>query len=164
MQKANLTTRAVAGFIDLLIVIGLARLPDVIGFLAASGYILFRDGLFRTQSVGKRLIGLRIAPADDGPVTATFRESVIRNAPLALAYLLFLVPFAGWVLGPLVVCVEALTALGDDRGMRIGDLTARTWAVQTVTNEAAPAAGSPSSPEQQPSADTAGGTPQSGQA
>lgn len=163
MQKANLTTRAVAGFIDLLIVIGLARLPDVIGFLAASGYILFRDGLFRAQSVGKKLIGLRIAPADEGSRTASFRESVIRNAPLALAFLLFLIPFAGWVLGPLAVGVEALTALGDDRGMRIGDLAARTWTVQPVLDEAALAGkeDSPSSPEQQPKTGPAGGTPQS---
>ncbi len=161
MQKANLTTRAVAGFIDFLIVIGLARLPDVIGFLAASGYILFRDGLFRSQSVGKKLIGLRIAPADEGSMAASFRESVIRNTPLALAFLLFLIPFAGWVLGPLAVAVESLTALGDDRCMRIGDLAARTWTVQPAPDEAAAAGAAvpPSSPEQHPGAGRAGGTP-----
>ena len=129
MQKADLTTRAVAGFIDLLIVIGLARLPDVIGFLAASGYILIRDGLFRAQSVGKKLIGLRIASSDDPARTVSFRESLLRNAPLALAFLLFLIPYAGWVLCPLLLAVEGLTALGDERGMRIGDLIARTLTV-----------------------------------
>jgi uncharacterized RDD family membrane protein YckC len=126
MQKADLTTRAVAGFIDLLIVIAFARLPDVIGFLAAIGYILVRDGLFDRQSIGKKVIGLRIALADNAVGSASFRESIIRNMTLAVAFLLFHVPYAGWVLGPLVLGVEALAALGDERGMRIGDLLART--------------------------------------
>ncbi len=136
MQKADLTTRAVAGFIDLLIVIGLARLPDIIGFLAASGYILIRDGLFQARSVGKKLIGLRVTLADEPSRAASFRESLLRNAPLALAFLLFLVPYAGWVLCPLAVAVEALTALGDDRGMRIGDLIARTVVLPEVVHGA----------------------------
>ena len=53
MQKADLTTRAIAGFVDLLIMIGLSRLPDVLGFLSASGYILIRDGLFRGRAPAK---------------------------------------------------------------------------------------------------------------
>jgi len=130
MQKAELTTRAVAGFIDLLLVIAMARLPDVIGFLAVIGYILVRDGLFSQQSVGKKVIGLRVALTDDPGKAAAFRESIIRNVPLAVAYLLFLIPYAGWILGPLALGIEALTAMGDERGMRIGDLLARTYTVQ----------------------------------
>lgn len=130
MQKADLTARAVAGFIDLLLVIGMARLPDVLGFLAVIGYILVRDGLFHGQSVGKKVIGLRVALADEPGKAASFRESIIRNAPLAVACLLFLVPYAGWLFGPLALGVEALTAMGDERGMRIGDLLARTYTVR----------------------------------
>jgi len=130
MQKADLTTRVVAGFIDFLLVLGLTRLPDVIGFLSACGYILIRDGLFDNQSVGKKLIGLFVMSADDPGRPVRFRESIIRNAPLALAYMLFLVPYAGWILGPLALGAEGLTALGDERGMRIGDLLARTSIVQ----------------------------------
>ena len=141
MQKADLTTRAVAGFIDLLIVIALARLPDVIGFLAAVGYILVRDGLFDSQSIGKKVLGLRIMPADDAPGKASFRESIIRNTTLAGAFLLFRVPYAGWFLGPMVLGMEALAALGDERSMRVGDLLARTWTVQQPF--AAPAAPEP---------------------
>jgi uncharacterized RDD family membrane protein YckC len=130
MQKTDLTTRTVAGFIDLLIVIGLARLPDVIGYLAATGYILVRDGLFSQQSAGKKIIGLRVVSADDPGRALSFRESIIRNMPLAIAFLLFQIPYAGWILCPLILAVEALAALGDERGMRIGDLLARTCAVQ----------------------------------
>ncbi len=135
MRKTDLTTRAVAGFIDLLIIIGLNRLPDVIGFLSASGYLLIRDGLLERQSIGKKLIGLRTISSDDPDFVVTYRESIIRNVPLVIAYILFLIPYAGWVLGPVAFGIEGLTALGDDRGMRIGDMLARTKVIP-----AAPAA------------------------
>ncbi|MDH4163135.1 MAG: RDD family protein [Nitrospirota bacterium] len=141
MRTADLTTRAVAGFIDLLLIIGLTRLPDVIGVLSATGYILIRDGLFDQQSIGKKLIGLRVSSADDPARPVQFRESIIRNAPFAAAYVLWLVPVAGWVLGPLVVALEYLVALGDDRTMRVGDLLARTV---TLMSGAEPASGAAS--------------------
>ena len=154
MQKPDITTRAVAGFIDLLIVIGLTRLPDVLGFLSASGYLLIRDGLFERGSVGKKLIGLRIISSDDPDFAVTYRESIIRNVPLVLAYALFLIPSAGWILGPAAFCVECLTALGDGRGMRIGDLLARTCVISAVpAGPAAPgpaAAAAPEKAETQP--------------
>ena len=135
MQKADLTTRAVAGFVDLLLVIGLARLPDVLGFLSAAGYLLIRDGLFEGKSGGKKLIGLRVALLEGGKAI-TYRESIIRNVPITLAFMLFLIPYAGWLLGPLALGIECLTAIGDDRGMRIGDMLARTWVVPAVLSAA----------------------------
>jgi len=141
MRTADLTTRSVAGFIDLLLITGLTRLPDITGFLSAIGYILIRDGLFARQSVGKKLIGLRMAPAEGPDRPLDFRESIIRNMPLAAAYLLWLIPFAGWALGPLVLVIEYVTALGDDRSMRIGDLLART--VILADEQPAPAATAP---------------------
>ncbi len=130
MRNADLTTRAVAAFIDLLIVVGLTRLPDVIGVLSAAGYILVRDGLFARQSVGKKLVGLRVAASDGPGAAVSYRETIIRNASLALVYVLFLVPYVGWLLGPLFLSVECLVALGDERGMRIGDLLAGTIIAQ----------------------------------
>lgn len=147
MRKADLTTRAVAGFIDFLLVLGLSRLPDIIGFLAATGYLLIRDGLFNGRSAGKKLVGLHVADAEAPERTAGFRDSIIRNATLALCFVLFLLPYAGWVLGPLALAAECLTAIGDERGMRVGDLLAGTWTVQdgpeaevTGTDEAQPPA------------------------
>ena len=132
MRKADLTTRAIAGLVDLLIIIGLARLPDVIGFLSASGYILIRDGLFDRRSLGKKLIGLRVAPSEGPGPAMTYRESIIRNTTFVIAYFLFLIPYAGWVLGPLALGAEGLSALGDDRGMRVGDMLARTYVALDV--------------------------------
>ncbi len=129
MPRADLTTRAVAGFVDILLIIGLARLPDVLGLLSAMGYILVRDGFFDHQSIGKKLIGLRVAVSEDARPHEAYRESIIRNMTYAVAYLLFLIPYVGWVLGPLAAGMECLAAVGDDRGMRIGDLLARTMVV-----------------------------------
>ena len=139
MQKADLTTRSVAGFVDLLIVLGLTRVPDAIGVLAATGYLLARDGLFDGRSIGKKLIGLSVATADEAQRPARYRESIIRNTPLALACLLFFIPYAGWALGPLGIGLECLAALGDERGMRIGDLIANTWVVQPAEKKGGPA-------------------------
>jgi len=146
MQKADLTTRAVAWFVDLLIVIGLARLPDVLGFLSASGYILIRDGLFEGRSIGKRLIGVLVRPEENDDVqhAITYRESIIRNATFEAAYILFLIPYAGWVLGPAALAVEWLVAFGDDHGMRTGDMLARTRVVQLKPERAE------TRPEEQP--------------
>jgi len=129
LRKADLTTRAIAGFVDLLLVIGLSRLPDVIGFLAASGYILMRDSLLGGRSLGKKAVGLRVSAIDDRGQATSAKDSIIRNITLALAYGLFMVPYAGWVLGPVALAVEGLTAMGDEKGMRIGDLLAGTWVV-----------------------------------
>jgi len=143
MQRADIITRAVAGFVDLLLVIGLTRLPDVIGVLSAAGYLLIRDGLFDRQSIGKKLIGLRVASLEDSGAAATYRESIVRNVPLVLAYLLFLIPYAGWVLGLAALGAEGLTAIGDRAGMRIGDLLARTQVVLAVPFRAEEKTGPP---------------------
>lgn len=150
MQRADLTTRAVAGFVDLLIILALVRLPDVIGLLAGAGYLLARDGLFERQSVGKRLVGLRVVSCDPPAAPVSYRESIIRNTTLAAALLLFSIPWAGWVLGPLALAIEGLVALGDERGMRVGDIVARTLVV------AEPAV-RPDGPAQTPDGQTGGG-------
>ena len=156
MQKADLTTRTVAGIVDLLLIIGLTRLPDVFGFLFAAGYILIRDGLFDQGSVGKKLIGLRVASAENPGSRVAYRESIIRNVPLVIAYSLFFVPYAGWVLGPVALGVEWLVALGDAAGMRVGDMLARTYVVLAVS---VPRTRKPGPEQQQDSSPTCAAAP-----
>jgi uncharacterized RDD family membrane protein YckC len=129
LQRADRITRAVAGFVDLLLIIGLSRLPDVIGIASAAGYILIRDGLFDRKSIGKKLIGLRVVALSDSGPASSYRDSIIRNVPFALAYFLFLIPYVGWILCLLALGAECLTAIGDTGGMRIGDMLARTRVV-----------------------------------
>ncbi len=137
---------------DFLLIVGLSRLPDVLGILSATGYILIRDGLFERQSVGKKLIGIRVMTSEPSGPSVTYRESIIRNVTFAAAYLLFLIPYAGWVLGPLVVGAECLATIGDERGMRVGDLIARTVVIQ----ESPVTTRTPEEPKQQPAANPSG--------
>ena len=137
MRKADLTSRVAAALVDLLIIMGLARLPDILGFLSAAGYILIRDGLFDRQSIGKRLIGLKVVSSEGQGPALTYRESIIRNIPIVVAYFLFLIPYAGWVLAPAVLGVECLTAIGDSAGMRVGDMLARTCVALSLPIDAA---------------------------
>jgi len=131
LKRADITTRAVAGLIDLLVVIALSRLPDILGFLTVTAYILIRDGLFDQRSIGKKLINLRVVSSEHSD-SVHFRESIIRNTPFVVAYFLFFIPYAGWIFGLVVLGIEFLISLGDERGMRIGDMIARTWVVAEV--------------------------------
>jgi uncharacterized RDD family membrane protein YckC len=151
LKKADLTTRAVAGLVDFLLILGLARLPDVIGLVSAAGYILLRDGLFDRRSIGKKLIGLRVLTLEVSGPGSGYRDSIIRNIPFVIAYLLMFIPYAGWILGLIAVGVEGLTAIGDKAGMRIGDMLARTQVVLEASARAEEKAA-----EQQPEASPTG--------
>jgi uncharacterized RDD family membrane protein YckC len=138
--------------VDLLLIIGLTRLPDVFGFLSAVAYILIRDGLLNHQSIGKKLIGLRVVSAEDPDYSVSYRESIIRNVPFVVAFFLFLIPYVGWIFGLLVLSVEGLTALGDSAKMRIGDMLARTYVVLQTPDSRKPK----NAPEQSPDSSRTG--------
>jgi uncharacterized RDD family membrane protein YckC len=150
LKKADLTTRAVAGLVDFLLILGLARLPDVIGFMSAAGYILLRDGLFDRRSIGKKLIGLRVLSLEDSGQKVMYRDSIIRNIPLVIAYVLWHIPYVGWIIGPLALGVEGLTAIGDKAGMRIGDMLARTQVVLEASVQAEKRAAADQQPDTSP--------------
>ena len=77
------SSRLLAWLIDSLLMSGAAQVP-ILGWVGAAAYWLLRDALFDGQSVGKRVMGLRVVVLPDhrrcGP-----RESALRN-------LLWLVP------------------------------------------------------------------------
>lgn len=78
--------RFAAWLIDLVLALGLnALFHGPLGWLLAVGYWLARDGLFDGQSVGKRLMGLRVV-LRAARTRCTIQASVIRNV-------LWLVPF-----------------------------------------------------------------------
>ena len=82
--KASALNRFIAKFIDLLIVAGLYEITSRIGFIAGMMYLLIADGFPQGKSLGKWLIGLQtFVPATRS--VCTFRESIIRNFPLAVA-------------------------------------------------------------------------------
>jgi hypothetical protein len=127
--KANVLNRFIAKFIDLLIVALLYEFSSRVGFIAGMLYLLIADGFSQGKSVGKWLIGLQTyVPARQS--VCTFRESIIRNFPLAVGYFLFLIPYVGWLLTATILVFEGLLMIGNGQGMRIGDEIAGTQVLE----------------------------------
>jgi hypothetical protein len=123
--KANVLNRFIAKFIDLLMVALLYELSSRVGFIGGMLYLLIADGFSQGKSIGKWLIGLQAyVPARQS--VCTFRESIIRNFPLAIGYFLFLIPYVGWLLAASILAFEGLLIIGNGQGMRLGDEVAGT--------------------------------------
>lgn len=123
--KAHVLNRFIAKFVDVMIVAAVSRLVSPVGWVAGLVYVLIADGFTGGRSIGKRLIGLQTVIPRTREVSH-FRESIIRNLPLAIAYLLFPIPVLGWGIAIAIVAVEALLILGNDQGLRLGDELAKT--------------------------------------
>jgi uncharacterized RDD family membrane protein YckC len=126
--KANTLNRYLAKFIDVLIAVGLSKLLPPVGFFAGLLYIIIADGFFEGQSIGKKLIGLRAIVLSEGKKTG-FREAIIRNIPFAIAYTLCLIPYVGWLLAIIIIGLEGILVIGNEKGLRIGDEIAKTQVI-----------------------------------
>lgn len=127
--KAHVLNRFIAKFVDLIIVAAAGRLVPPVGWLAGLAYVLIGDGFSGGQSLGKRLIGLQTVIPRSREVSG-FKESIIRNLPLAVAYLLFPIPYIGWALAIAVTVFEGLLIIGNDQGLRLGDEIAHTQVLE----------------------------------
>jgi uncharacterized RDD family membrane protein YckC len=117
--------RGMAFLADLLIYTGLlfgARhfLGEIFSGFLAMVYIVFRDGLFGGQSVGKKILGIRVVHMDGRPIS--FVDSSFRNV-LFIFYPIYALTAA-------VIVVEALVSLRDPQRRRLGDRIAKTCVVQ----------------------------------
>ena len=123
--KAQVLNRGIAKLIDLLIVAAAAQMFMPGGFLGGLAYILIADGFAGGRSIGKRLIGLQTVHPDRREA-AGFRESIIRNLPLAVAQAAFAVPYVGWLVSVAIIAFEAVLIIGNEQGRRLGDEVAGT--------------------------------------
>ena len=80
-------------------------------------YIVFRDGLFSGQSVGKKVMGIRVVHKDGRPIS--FVDSSFRNV-------LFLVPY----LIPLTLPIETVALFRSPERLRLGDRIAKTRVIR----------------------------------
>lgn len=120
MAKADLAqSRIYAWLLDLLLVFGLgALLGPPIGWAVSIGYWLLRDSLFEGQSIGKRLMELKVVVGKDRR-RCTVPASVVRN-------LLWVVPFVN-----LLMAATGVYHLSKDRfGQHWGDRLADTRVVK----------------------------------
>lgn len=130
--RAHILNRLIARLVDGLLVAAAAKLAPPVGWLGGLTYLLIADGFSGGRSVGKRLIGLQTVNPRSRE-TAGFRESILRNLPLGVAYVLYSVPYVGWLLAGGVVAFEALLILGNDQGLRLGDEIAHTQVLDAGT-------------------------------
>ena len=133
--KADVLHRCIAKFIDLLIVAAIYQIPLPVSFIGGITYLLLADGFWEGRSVGKRLIGLQTMRVPAGQKAASFRASIIRNFPLAVAYLLFPLPYVGKPAAFMIVLFEGLLMIGNDRGVRVGDELGQTHILDHATFE-----------------------------
>ena len=126
-HKATVLNRFIAKILDFLIVLGLGAIAPPYGFWAGLWYLLVADG-FSGQSIGKRLIGLQTW-VSGLHISAGFKDSIIRNMPTAMGYVLWQIPYLGWLGTLAIFSIEALLIIGNDRGLRIGDELAHTQVV-----------------------------------
>jgi hypothetical protein len=123
--KAQPLNRLIAKLLDLIIVAAAERLVPPIGWLGGLAYLLIADGFAGGRSIGKRLIGLQTVVPRAHEI-AGFKESILRNLPLAVGYLLYPLPYIGWLLALVIAGFEALLLLGNEQGLRLGDELAQT--------------------------------------
>jgi uncharacterized RDD family membrane protein YckC len=135
VKRASLLLRIFAKVLDFILIAAAAEVVPNAGFYAGLLYLLISDGLFDGRSIGKLLIGLRVVSMT-GDEPCTVKESIVRNAPLGAALLLYKLPWIGWIFILLVSLVEFLILLGSKNGMRLGDEFAKTTVVEKVRRKA----------------------------
>ncbi len=136
LKKAGFLARIIARTIDLAIVVALYEIIPAIGFFAGLTYLLLCDGLFEGKSIGKSLTGLKVVDKDNRE-NCGFKESVFRNFPFAVAFIIFglfkVIPLLGWLISFVVIVgihiFESLVIIGSENGMRFGDELANTRVV-----------------------------------
>lgn len=121
---ADWQTRSLAFLIDLIVYValfyGLAAVSHFWAVFLSMLYIVFRDGLFSGQSIGKKVMGIQVVHVDGRAIS--FVDSSFRNV-LFLFYVVF----------PLAIVVESIVLLRSPDSRRLGDRIAKT----RVTRKAA---------------------------
>ena len=118
MNASIRTSRFWADVIDLCMVIGLGVLFSWLGWLASAAYWLCRDGLFEGQSVGKRLMGLKVVVQPEAS-RCTWRASFLRNV-------LWVIPLVNF----LMISTAVYYWFSDPQGRHWGDRLANTVVIR----------------------------------
>jgi uncharacterized RDD family membrane protein YckC len=128
LKRAGLLLRSVSKSIDFILILAAAEALPLAGWLGGLIYLLISDGLFKGQSLGKKLTGLRVQAASGAP--CSIKDSIVRNSTLAAGLLLWKIPVLGWPLLGVVVLLEFIILIGSKEGARLGDELAKTSVVE----------------------------------
>ncbi len=122
-------SRLWAKLIDLFIVLLLSSVYYPATLLLGLAYAAFGDSIQNGQSVGKKIVGLRVISIDDGSPCG-HRQSFIRNLPLTIPLFFSLIPIWGWMFSFLLalplIGLEVYLIYHLHSGHRLGDVMAET--------------------------------------
>lgn len=135
-RHTTLLSRLVAKVIDMVVVVAVFFLGDALwppaGLVLALVFCAAQDAWAEGQSVGKRIMGLRVTDDRTGQI-CSFRASTVRNIPFLLAVLFIGVPLF-WALAALIavplVCFETFVLVSVESGIRLGDVMANTVVIE----------------------------------
>jgi len=137
-RQTSVFQRVIAKAIDMIIVVAIYLLGGEIwgpvGIVAAVLMCALQDGLGEGQSVGKKIIGLRVIEEQTG-MGCSFTHSAIRNLPFVLAILFTSSPFL-WILLLLIplpgLLLETYLIFSLDSGVRVGDVLGNTLVIEYI--------------------------------
>ena len=128
--KAEVGTRLIAALIDAVLQWVVGLIP-IVGGLIGAAYMLLRDGLPDGQSLGKKVMKLRVVTLDGKK--ADYAASCKRNVIFAIPSIITIIPIVGWIiggiLGVVVAVVEIVGVFNDPKGRRLGDKWANTQVI-----------------------------------
>jgi len=122
VHTADWQTRSLAFLIDLILYTAIFYGLGGVGHFLSMLYMVFRDGIFAGQSIGKKVMKIQVVHYDGRPIH--FVASSFRNV-LFLFYLIL----------PVTIVLEAVALMRDPEQKRIGDRIART---RVIRKEAVP--------------------------
>lgn len=135
--RVRVMNRVFAKIIDLVVVVMVAAIvPYPLGPFLGFLYSLLADGMnfgpFKGQSIGKRLLKLRVIQLVRHE-PAQWKDSLYRNAPVGVATFFAIIPIWGWlilvVIGFPLMIMEIYLMGTVDSGHRLGDVMGDTEVV-----------------------------------
>jgi uncharacterized RDD family membrane protein YckC len=129
-RRAGLLLRTAAKAVDFILIAAVIEIIPRAGYFAGLTYLLLGDGFFDGRSIGKKLLRIKVVSAVT-QAPCTFKESILRNATFAVGYVLWIVPFVGWIFILIITVIEFILVLGSKDGMRLGDEIAKTTVIET---------------------------------
>lgn len=138
-RTAPFFERIAAKAFDILIAAILIEGFGFAGALLGLFYVLIADSFNNGQSLGKKLLGLRVLSTIKEDEICGLRESIIRNSPLGAIVVSYMVigwiPYFGsflvFVLGVAIIAYEVMSVYNDpELGIRFGDKIAETRVIR----------------------------------
>lgn len=136
--KEHKTTRVLAKSIDLLVIILLVKIFHRFGYFLAFLYLCISDTLFEGQSIGKKLLSLKVVSLITGE-KCSIKQSILRNLPFSIPLFFAIIPFWGWffalILSVPLTLLELYLVIKLDSSHRLGDVIADTTVVGPKPDE-----------------------------